>query len=282
MRCEFVKMHGAANDYIYIDGFGGKALPDNLPAVSERLSRRRFFVGADGLIVLLPCAEADARMLMFNADGSESPMCGNGIRCAAAYLYNRGIVKNQSMRILTGSGVKEITLELSNGVVTGALVDMGAPVFAPDQIPVLTPKTPPFDIPIAVLGNIYHVNCVSMGNPHAVCFIKNPGALDLASIGPYFEHHPLFPERVNAEFVEIDGPASMVFRVWERGSGETMACGTGISAAAAVAFRKGFFKPGQEITVTAKGGVLSVSQAENGHIMLKGPAVTVYEGLVEL
>ena len=284
MRYSFVKMHGAGNDYIYIDGFNGKPVPPDPESASVFLSRRGYSVGADGIILILPDQEADALMRIFNADGSEGKMCGNGIRCVGKYLHDFGICKKDTLRIRTGSGIKTLKLILDkSGLVEAAVVDMGIPEFTPANIPVLSKDNSSFDILVNAgeFGNL-RVDCVSMGNPHAVSFFDDIDELELEKIGPLIEQNEIFPDGVNVEFVEVLSPDSLKFRVWERGSGETLSCGTGICAAVAVACEKGISPRGEKITVYSKGGNLEIVYQKDGHIFMTGPAEISYIGEVEI
>ena len=284
MRYFFVKMHGAGNDYIYFDGFNGKPVPRNPEAASVILSRRSFSIGADGLILILPDPEADARMRIFNADGSEGKMCGNGIRCVGKYLWDYGICKKDSLKIQTNSGIKTLKLNIgADGKVKSAVVDMGKPEFDPEKIPVKAGKNSAFGVSL-FLGRYgkLNVDCVSMGNPHAVIVTDNVDKIELEKIGPIVEHNDMFPEGVNKEFIEVIGKHSLKFRVWELGSGETLACGTGICAAVAVACEKGLCPKNESISVHAKGGCLEILYGADGHIYLTGPAEEAFTGEVEI
>ncbi|MCD6377757.1 MAG: diaminopimelate epimerase, partial [Planctomycetes bacterium] len=225
----FVKMHGIGNDYICIDCFAQTvANPANL---ARRISDRHFGVGADGLILILPSDIADAKMRIFNADGSEAEMCGNGIRCVAKYVHDHGISSNNPLRIETSAGIKTISLTLNeqNKVIL-ATVDMGEPILEPSEIPVKIAQERAIDIPLETPKGIFKMTCVSMGNPHAVIFVDNVDKIPLHEIGPMIENHSLFPSRVNVHFVKVLSRKEVIMRTWERGSGETLACGTGASA----------------------------------------------------
>jgi diaminopimelate epimerase/carbamoyl-phosphate synthase large subunit len=282
MRYSFVKMHGAGNDYIYFDGFNGKPVPRNPEAASVVLSRRSFSVGGDGLVLILPDPDADARMRIFNADGSEGKMCGNGIRCVGKYLWDYGICKKETLRIQTNSGIKTLKLNIDgNGKVKSAVVDMGKPEFDPVKIPVIAENAFGVTVNAGKYGKL-RVDCVSMGNPHAVCVTDSVDKIELDKIGPLVEHSDLFPERVNVEFIEVLGKHSLKFRVWERGSGETLACGTGICASVAVACEKGLCPKDESISVHAKGGCLDINYKSDGHIYMTGPAEISFTGEVEI
>lgn len=267
-------MHGAGNDYIYVDCF--QKAPPNPEKIAVELSPRRFSVGSDGLILVLPSQIAHGRMRMFNADGSEGKMCGNGIRCVAKFLYDNGYVQDENIKIETAAGVKDIRLILREGQCVGAAVDMGRASFAPRDVPVKS-ETPLRNYPIGE----YAYTALSMGNPHAVAFTENITTMDIETPGKLLQSHPLFPESVNVEFCEIkkDG---IKMRVWERGSGETLACGTGACAAAAAAVSLGYFPGETEIKVSLLGGDLSINVADDDQITMTGDAKTVYRGTYEL
>ncbi len=284
MRYAFVKMHGAGNDYIYIDGFSGKPIPPNPSDAAIQWSRRRFSVGADGLILILPHPLCDAEMRIFNADGSEAQMCGNGVRCVGKYLYDNGIKRKTNLEIMTKSGVKHLKLVVDpqTDTVESVVVNMGLPCFEPLKIPVVSEsgRSDDLELELGDLGRIT-VDCVSMGNPHAVCFVEDVDEVDLELVGPLVENHAAFPEGVNAEFVEILDAHTLKFRVWERGSAETLACGTGICAACAVAVQKGICHKNEKITVYARGGALEIVVSGDGTVYMAGPAETSYKGEAE-
>ena len=272
----FVKMHGAGNDYVYVDALGAPP-PADLPELARRISHRRFGVGSDGLIVIRPSEKADARMQMFNADGSESGMCGNGIRCVAKYLHDRGYVSGRSMTIETGRGVLPLEIVRIEGSTTFVRVDMDRPRFEPEQIPTSLPGTPVVDRPLEVDGRSLRVTCLSMGNPHCVLFVDRLSDDLVHGIGPKIEHHPAFPERTNVAFVERISPTEVRQRTWERGSGETWACGTGASAVCVAGVLTG--RTGRKITVHLIGGDLELEWDEaTDHVWMTGPAVEVFEG----
>ena len=274
----FTKMHGIGNDYIYIDCFGG--LPADPGRLAQEMSPRHFSVGADGVVLICPSDCADARMRMFNADGSEGKMCGNAIRCVGKYLYDHGICQKKELDIETASGIKHLTLFTESKRVTRVSVDMGYADFTPQNIPVLSDKAA-VDLPVEVAGKTYFLTCVSMGNPHAVTFLDGVEELDLPRIGPLFESHPLFPERVNTEFVRVIDRRCVQMRVWERGSGETYACGTGACATVAAGVKKGILDAGVPVCVRLIGGELSIVCTEDFHITMCGGATKVYEGVYE-
>ena len=232
-QIKFTKMHGIGNDYIYINCFEQKI--DDPQTLARRMSPRRTSVGSDGLILICPSDTADAKMRMFNMDGSEGKMCGNGIRCVGKYLYDNGIAKKNVITVETLSGIKSLEIEAENGEAKFVTVDMGKPVLSPRDIPVIFDGERMVNEPLQVMGKEYRITAVSMGNPHAVVFCDEVQGLDLEKIGPFFENAPIFPERVNTEFIRIISGAELEMRVWERGSGETFACGTGACAAVAAA-----------------------------------------------
>lgn len=281
MKLDFVKQHGCGNDYIYVNGFVYDI--ENPSETAKTLSDRHFGIGADGLIIVCPSAVCDAKMRMFNADGSEGKMCGNGIRCAAKFAYDSGICRKNIMRIETLSGVKTVRLEFSGGEVVGATVDMGAAVFAAEQIPaaaageIVARK-------VALAGREREITCVSMGNPHCVIFVPADFDLwgfDIEKEGAPIECDAFFPEGVNVEFVRQIDKSHLQMRVWERGSGETFACGTGACASAAAAVRLGLCPKDTDISVELRGGTLVINVAEDG-VSLQGNAVMVFSGSVEI
>ena len=276
MRLEFTKMHGCGNDYIYLDCL--KGMIDNAPELARLLSPRRFSVGSDGLICIAPSQVADATMRMFNADGSESAMCGNGIRCVAQWLYEHGVA-GEEMTIETLAGIKHLSRR-GEGIWQ---VEMGTAEFEPALVPVkgLGPD-PVINRAIAVEGQPWQVTVLSMGNPHCVTLVEDVQALDLERIGPGFENHPAFPEHVNAEFIQVMGKNHLAMRVWERGSGETLACGTGACASAAAAVMLRLCEPDTDIALDLPGGRLTIRVSEDWQIRMTGPAKTVYTGVVEV
>ena len=293
MLRRFVKMQGAGNDYIYFDCLREEL--ENPESLAVRLSDRHKGIGGDGIVLICKSTVADARMRMFNADGSEGNMCGNAIRCVGKYLYDLGIVHGADMTIETRSGIKKLhCFAGENGKVREVRVDMGPAVFDPARIPAAferagtAPASERFpaageerivDRPLKIAGKTYSVTCLSMGNPHCVVF-EDPDGIDLEKIGPLFENAPVFPERINTEFVQKIGERTLKMRVWERGSGETMACGTGACAAAAAAVAKGMFPAGEEITVKLRGGDLKISVGDT--VYMTGGAEVVFTGEVEL
>lgn len=284
MKLSFTKMQGCANDYIYLD-CRTSGVPENIAALSERLSRRHFSIGADGIICICApvTAGADAMMRIFNADGSEGKMCGNGIRCVGKYLYDNGMTDGRTtITIDTLSGVKTLELTVKDGKMQSARVDMGAAILAPREIPVDMDGENVISAPIVVDEKVYHMTCVSMGNPHCVIFQKEDvDDLDLTRIGPKFEHHPLFPERVNTEFVNVLPDGSLKMRVWERGSGETWACGTGSCATGVAACLNGFANKNEDIVVHLRGGDLTIRYTDET-VFMTGAATTVFKGEIEI
>lgn len=272
----FVKMHGCGNDYVYVDCFRQKA-PANPAALSRRISDRHFGVGSDGLILICPSERADARMRMFNADGSEAEMCGNGIRCVAKYLYDHGLVRKNPLRIETGRGVLELQLHLAHDKVERVTVDMGEPIFDPAQIPTTFSGQPPCQVPLQLDSATYEITVLSMGNPHCVLYVAELQDEFVHGLGPRIEHHPAFPKRVNVEFVKVLNPDEIRLRVWERGSGETLACGTGACAACVAGVLTG--RTRRRILAHLLGGDLELEwSATNNHVYMTGPAVEVFNG----
>ena len=231
----FIKMHGAGNDYVYLDCFQ-HAAPVELPDLARRMSHRHFGVGGDGLILIRPSEVADARMQMFNADGSESEMCGNGLRCVAKYVYDHEICRRPQLKIETGAGILTVEVEAVAGVAQRIRVDMGVPILQAANIPTTLSGDPPIQVPLQVADQTFHVTCVSMGNPHCVIFVPQASDELVLHVGPRIEQHAAFPQRVNVEFVEVVSPTVVRQRTWERGSGETWACGTGSAPCAWPAF----------------------------------------------
>lgn len=276
---KFTKMHGAGNDYVYISGFD-QTIPDDVESLAIRLSDRRFGVGGDGIILILPSKSGDARMRMFNADGSESEMCGNGIRCVAKYVYDHGICKRDSLKIETGAGVLSLQLTIENNLVNQVTVDMGKPRLLPNEIPTLLAAGADGYVvnqPIEILGHTLFATCVSMGNPHCVIFV--PEATDelVLKAGPIIERDERFPKRTNVEFVEVLSRGEVRQRTWERGSGETWACGTGASAVCVAGVLTG--RTERKILNNLLGGQLRLNwEEQSGHVFMTGPAVEVFSG----
>lgn len=280
MKFSFTKMHGTGNDYVYVDLFQQKL--ENQAEVAKVVSDRHFGIGADGLICIAPSETADCRMIMYNADGSEGAMCGNGIRCVAKYVYDHGIVRKDHMSVETKSGIKQLELTVEDGKAVYVKVNMGEAVLKPSEIPVQAEGEDFIARQIEAGGENYTVTCVSMGNPHCVVFTEGIDGMDLEKTGPLFENHPLFPDRINTEFVEVLDDHTLKMRVWERGSGETISCGTGTCAAAVAAVLNGHCPRGEEIEVRIRGGALYDTYLENGEVLMKGPATEVFQGEIEI
>ncbi|MDR2357052.1 MAG: carbamoyl-phosphate synthase large subunit [Oscillospiraceae bacterium] len=281
MRLEFTKMHGAGNDYIYINSWDREInCPESLSVI---LADRHYGIGGDGVVLIMrgEAPGADARMRMFNMDGSEGAMCGNAIRCVAKYLYDNGIVKKETMSIETMSGMKEVALHTQNGLVSSVRVNMGKAALSPQAIPVLLPGESVISREVDIADGRYEITCVSMGNPHAVVFVDEPDALDLRKLGPMFENSELFPDRVNTEFVKVVGVNTLKMRVWERGSGETLACGTGMCAAAVAAALNGRCGKGEDIKVISPGGELIINYTDE-RVYMTGNCVKVFDGVIEV
>lgn len=277
MKFKFSKMHGTGNDYVYVNCFTQNI--DNPERLAQIVSDRHFGIGSDGLILVCPSDVADVKMRMFNLDGSEGKMCGNGIRCVAKFAYDNGLTDKTTMTIETLSGIKTIEVTLSeDGRVDSAYVDMGKAVLEPAKIPMNADGDTFVAREIVVEGIAYTATCVSMGNPHCVIFIQGIDELDLEEIGPLFENHPMFPEKVNTEFVEVIDAHNIKMRVYERGSGETMSCGTGTCAVTVAAVLNGYANYNEEINIHIKGGVLKDTYYENGTVMMKGSATKVFDG----
>ncbi|HKM55820.1 MAG TPA: diaminopimelate epimerase [Isosphaeraceae bacterium] len=273
---KFTKMHGIGNDYVYVETFRQSPPPD--PArLAVAISDRHYGVGSDGLILVMPSAEADARMRMFNADGSEGEMCGNGVRCVAKYLYDHGLVRNNRLKVETGRGVLTLELEVSSGKVQRVRVDMGPPILRASDIPTLLEGNPPVRVPIALMEKRLEVTAVSMGNPHAIIYVNDTSNFPLETIGPALEHHPAFPRRVNVHIVQVIGPEEVKMRTWERGSGLTLACGTGACAVSVAGVLSG--RTGQRIVAHLPGGDLELYwQGEGSSVFMTGPATEVFSG----
>ena len=279
MKIKFSKMQGIGNDYIYIDCVN-QSIGDP-SELSIRLSDRRFGIGGDGIILICPSDKADFRMRMFNADGSEARMCGNGIRCFSRFVHDKGLTDKTEIDVETLSGVKHISLLTEDGVVTGAKVNMGAPIFKAADVPVKCEVDELVDTEVEIGGEKYNITCVSMGNPHCVTFVDDTESFPLEQVGPLFENNEMFPDRVNAEFVEKLSDGSLKMRVWERGSAETWACGTGACAVLAAAVRCGVIE-GSSSVIHLRGGDLFIEWSESGDIYMTGGAEFVFDGEVEI
>lgn len=273
---KFYKMHGAGNDYIYLNCL--TSAPDNPEKLAVKLSDRHFGIGGDGLVLILPSEVADAKMRMFNADGSEGKMCGNAIRCVGKLLHDELEFDKQSLDIETLSGIKRLSLEIFENKVEFVTVDMGKAILSPEKIPVSLKGERVINRPVKIGDFEANVTCVSMGNPHCVTFDFDLDNLDIEKTGKEFEFSPLFPERVNTEFIKVISPSELKMRVWERGSGETLACGTGACAAVVAATLNGFCPQGKEIKVRLKGGELFIRYDKSGEVFLKGGATLVFKG----
>lgn len=274
---KFTKMHGIGNDYVYVNCF--KETVSDPEKLSIFVSDRHFGVGSDGLVLIMPSDKADFRMRMFNADGSEGMMCGNATRCIGKYVYDNGMTDKTDITLETKSGIKRLKLFVKDGKVETVLVDMGKAIIKPADIPVRSELDTFISQKITVNGKEETVTCVSMGNPHCVLFTDTPvDTIELEKIGPYFENHELFPERINTEFANVLNDHTVKMRVWERGSGETWACGTGACATAVAACLNGYCKQGEEITLKLRGGDLAITYNEDGTVLMRGPAAKVFDG----
>lgn len=282
MTIKFTKMHGIGNDYIYIDCTNQEIY--NPSELAKKLSRYHTGIGADGLILLCDSDIADIKMRMFNADGSEGKMCGNGIRCVGKFAFDKGLVSKKDISVETLSGIKNLRLHTGlDGLVDSVIVDMGKASLQSKDIPVLYRNFEQIiNVPFSVKGAECNITCVSVGNPHCVVFNDNIENLALEHIGPMFENHSAFPERINTEFVKVINSTRIKMRVWERGSGETMACGTGACASVVAATVNGYCKYGQKVYVELVGGELCVIYNLDGGILMEGKAETVFEGTINL
>ncbi len=273
---KFVKMHGAGNDYVYIDGFQ-ESISDPA-ALAVEVSNRNFGIGSDGLILILPSSLADVKMRMFNSDGSEAEMCGNGVRCVAKYAYDHGLVAKEVVTVETGAGI--LTLQLypdAAGRIEKVRVNMGLPRLTRGEIPLTgEPTAQVVNAPLTILDQTFAITCVSMGNPHCVIFVDDVANFPVAKYGPLIEHHPLFPRRTNVEFVEIHSREEVRQRTWERGAGETLACGTGASAVIVAGVLTG--RTERKIRNLLAGGELELEWSEAGPVFMTGPAVEVFAG----
>jgi diaminopimelate epimerase len=276
---KFTKMQGMGNDYIYFNGFEEKI--DDPNSLSIRLSDRHFGIGGDGIVIILPSEIADFRMRMFNADGSEGKMCGNASRCIGKYVYEKGLTKKTEVTLETLSGIKKLSLTVNNGKVVSVTVDMGKAEFKADKIPVTADTDEVVNQPISMGGKGWHMTCVSMGNPHCVIFTDNVKDMELEKIGPLFENAPIFPERINTEFVRVIDEKTLEMRVWERGSGETLACGTGACATVSAAVKNGICKPDTFVKIKLLGGELNIKYCSNGTVLMEGGAEFCFEGEVQ-
>lgn len=286
---KFTKMQGCGNDYVYVNGFTEKLPPEKKPELVRFLSDRHFGIGGDGVIFINPSEEADFEMEMYNADGTRAQMCGNGIRCVAKFVYDKGLTDSERITVVSAGSIKYLDLTVEKnplrpeerGRVKTVRVNMGSPILEPEKIPVLAEGEAVVNQPIYVEDREYRMTCVSMGNPHAVIFTEGVADMKLEQVGPLFENHVRFPERVNTEFVEIIDRRNVFMRVWERGTGETLACGTGCCATAVACVLNGLTEP--EVTVKLLGGELLIEwDREQNIIYMTGPAATVFEGEIPL
>lgn len=276
---KFTKMHGLGNDYVYVNCFEEKI--DNPPAVARFVSDRHFGIGSDGLIMINPSKTADFEMEMYNADGSRGEMCGNGIRCVAKYVYDYGLTDKTQISVETLGGIKYLDLTVEDGKVSLVKVDMGKPELEADLIPIISEREQVIDEPIEVDGKEYHMTGVSMGNPHAVIYVDDVKGLDLEKIGPKFENHERFPKRINTEFVHCIDRQTVEMRVWERGSGETLACGTGACAVAVSSILNNLTDT--QVTVELLGGDLQIEwDREKDRVFMTGPATVVFDGVIDI
>lgn len=276
---KFTKMHGLGNDYVYVNCFEEKI--DNPPAVARFVSDRHFGIGSDGLIMINPSKTADFEMEMYNADGSRGEMCGNGIRCVAKYVYDYGLTDKTQISVETLGGIKYLDLTVEDGKVSLVKVDMGKPELEADLIPIISEREQVIDEPIEVDGKEYHMTGVSMGNPHTVIYVDDVKGLDLEKIGPKFENHERFPKRINTEFVHCIDRQTVEMRVWERGSGETLACGTGACAVAVSSILNNLTDT--QVTVKLLGGDLQIEwDQKKNHVFMTGPAKVVFDGVIDI
>ena len=276
---KFTKMHGIGNDYVYVNGFEERV--ENKPEVSKMVSDRHFGIGSDGIIFINPSEKADFEMEMYNSDGSRAEMCGNGIRCVAKYVYDFGLTNKEKISIDTLAGVKYLDLKVENGKVAEITVDMGEPELIAKNIPIISENEKVISEDITVDGKIYQITGVSMGNPHAIVYYDGIKNMKIEEIGPKFECHERFPRRINTEFVEVIDREHVSMRVWERGAGETLACGTGACAVAVACVLNGLTET--EVRVTLLGGDLTIRwDRESNHVFMTGPAETVYTGEILL
>ncbi|NLW65439.1 MAG: diaminopimelate epimerase [Clostridiales bacterium] len=272
---KFTKMHGCGNDYVYVNCFE-ESIADR-PAMARFVSNRNFGIGSDGLICICPSDKADFKMDMYNMDGSWSQMCGNGIRCIGKYVYDKGLTGKTTITVESGNQIKTLDLEVNGGEVGSVRVNMGAPELRPQFIPVAEHGKDFIGRSVVVIDEEYFVTAVNVGNPHAVVFVDDVESLDVQTLGPRFENHPLFPEKINTEFVQVIDRGTIKMRVWERGSGETLACGTGATASAVAAILNGYTD--NVVRVVLRGGELTIEwDRDKNELYMTGPAVTVFDG----
>lgn len=276
---KFTKMQGIGNDYVYVNCFEEKV--EDPSALAIQVSDRHFGIGSDGLILICPSEVADCEMAMYNADGSRGEMCGNGVRCVGKYMYDYGLTDKTEITVETLAGIKTLQLFVENGKVAKVRVDMGSPILTPAEIPVVAEGDKAVDEPILVDGKEYHMTCVSMGNPHCVVFMDDVENFEIEKTGPLFENYKDFPKRINTEFVKVIDEHTLQMRVWERGSGETLACGTGACATAVAAVLNGHCHG--EILIHLLGGDLKIEwDKETNHVFMTGPAAISFEGEINL
>ncbi len=278
---KFTKMHGCGNDYIYVDGSKEIIPVEEKPQIVKKLSDRHFGIGGDGVIFINSSAEADFEMEMYNMDGSRAEMCGNGIRCVGKFVYDKGLTNKTSISIISCGKIKYLDLNVADGKVSTVRVNMGSPVLKAKDIPVICDREEAIAERLEVEDDIYEMTCVSMGNPHAVIFMDQVADLPLEKLGPKFENHVRFPNRINTEFIRVLDEAAIEMRVWERGTGETLACGTGACASVVAAVLNGLTK--EQVTVKLLGGNLQIQwDRQTNLVYMTGPATTVFEGEIEL
>ena len=275
---QFTKMHGLGNDYVYMDAINQKI--ENRSELAKFVSDRHFGIGSDGLILICPSEKADFRMQMFNQDGSEAEMCGNGIRCVGKFVYDKGLTKKETITVETLAGIKTLVMTAKNGKIETARVDMGEPILEPEKIPVISNENPVKNLKLEVEDKDFTFTCVSMGNPHAVTFIKEDvNKFDICKYGAKLEVNKAFPKKANIEFINVIDDKTLKMRVWERGAGETLACGTGACAVTVAAILNGYTE--RTVTVHLLGGDLKIEWKKNdNHVYMTGPATTVFEGKI--
>lgn len=271
----FTKMHGAGNDYIYINCM--EEYIENPGKLAAKISDRHFGAGSDGLVLIMPSEKCDFRMRMFNPDGSEAEMCGNASRCIGKYVYDKKLTDKKEITLETNAGIKHLSLFVSDGMVSKVTVDMGEPIFRSNEIPVCSNTETTIAYPVNINGKELKITCISMGNPHTVIFVDEITDKDITDTGRIIETYPLFPKSTNVEFCRIDNKCNITMRVWERGTGETLACGTGACASLAAAVVNGLSE--KKATIHLRGGDIEAEWKDNNHIYMTGPAVTVYEGV---
>lgn len=276
---QFTKMHGLGNDYVYMDAINQKI--ENRSELAKFVSDRHFGIGSDGLILICPSEKADFKMQMFNQDGSEAEMCGNGIRCVGKFVYDKGLTNKETITVETLAGIKTLVMTAKDGKIERARVDMGKPILEPEKIPVISKENPVKNLKLKEDGKDFRFTCVSMGNPHAVTFIKEDvNKFDICKYGAKLEVNKAFPKKANIEFINVIDDKTLKMRVWERGAGETLACGTGACASAVAAILNGYTN--RDVTVHLLGGDLKIKWDEkDNHVYMTGPATTVFEGKIE-